>query len=178
MHRLFVALRPPLAMRQALLDVTGGVPGARWQSDEQLHLTLRFVGEVDRHCAEDIAAALAGIRGPSVELHVEGTGAFDRRGRVHSLWAGVRAEPALMRLHAAVGRALTRVGVPPESRAFRPHVTLARLAADRTAVEPWLTRTATLAPVTQSVDCMLLFESLLGREGASYHAIARYPLTG
>ena len=45
MHRLFVALRPPRATREQLLDAMGGVPGARWQSDDQLHLTLRFIGE-------------------------------------------------------------------------------------------------------------------------------------
>src|SRR3546814_1235738 len=55
MHRLFVAIRPPSAIRKALLSIMGGVEGARWQSDDQLHLTLRFIGEVDRHRADDIA---------------------------------------------------------------------------------------------------------------------------
>ena len=57
MHRLFVALRPPVPVRDHLLDLMHGVEGARWQSDDQLHLTLRFIGEVDRHQASDIAAA-------------------------------------------------------------------------------------------------------------------------
>src|SRR3546814_10503522 len=61
MHRLFVAIRPPAAIRKALLSIMGGVEGARWQSDDQLHLTLRFIGEVDRHRADDIAAALATV---------------------------------------------------------------------------------------------------------------------
>ena len=59
MHRLFVAIRPPRAVRQRLLAIMGGVRGARWQSDDQLHLTLRFIGEVDRHLGDDIHAATA-----------------------------------------------------------------------------------------------------------------------
>ena len=59
MHRLFVALRPPPAIRRACLDaMEDGPPGWAWQDDEQLHLTLRYIGEVDRHRAEDVADAL------------------------------------------------------------------------------------------------------------------------
>ena len=58
MRRLFVAIRPPAPIRALLLDAMGGIGGARWQSDDQLHLTLRFIGEVDRHLAGDIHAAL------------------------------------------------------------------------------------------------------------------------
>ena len=68
MHRLFVALRPPPAIRARLLAAMGGVPGARWQDDDQLHLTLRFIGEVDRPVAEDIAAALGTIHAPPLDI--------------------------------------------------------------------------------------------------------------
>ena len=176
MHRLFVALRPPLAVRQALLAAVGGVPGARWQDDEQLHLTMRFIGEVDRHRAEDVAIALTGVRSPPVPLAIEGTGAFDRRGRVHTLWARVPANAELVRLQAGVEQALVRAGLPPEHRAFRPHITLARLAAGRNVVEPWLERTCALATAEVALDSLLLFESVLGGTGASYQVIARYPL--
>ncbi|WP_302480044.1 2'-5' RNA ligase family protein, partial [Sphingomonas bacterium] len=65
MHRLFVALRPPPAIRATLLSICDGVQGARWQSDDQLHLTLRFVGAVERPVAEDIAACLAQVVAPA-----------------------------------------------------------------------------------------------------------------
>src|SRR5687768_8380838 len=61
MHRLFVGLRPPPAIRARLLALMGGVTGARWQDDSQLHLTLRFIGEVERPRAEDIATALSNV---------------------------------------------------------------------------------------------------------------------
>ena len=65
----------------------GGIAGARWQDDDQLHLTLRFIGEVDRHVATDVAAALGSVRHPPFELAVSGVGTFDRKGRIDTLWA-------------------------------------------------------------------------------------------
>src|SRR3546814_10296472 len=70
MHRLFVAIRPPPAIRVRLLGLMHGIAGARWQDDDQLHLTLRFVGEVDRPQADDLADALGHIRfSPRSEEH-------------------------------------------------------------------------------------------------------------
>ena len=70
MHRLFVAIRPPAEIRRALTALMGGVAGARWQDDDQLHLTLRFIGEVDHHRAEDIAAALGGLHASAVTARI------------------------------------------------------------------------------------------------------------
>src|SRR5215204_913018 len=102
MHRLFVALRPPRPMREALLAAMGDVPGARWQDDEQLHLTLRFIGEVDRHAAEDVVAALGAVSHPGFAVRLDGIGCFDRRGRIDTIWAGVTPHDPLRSLHVAV----------------------------------------------------------------------------
>jgi 2'-5' RNA ligase len=176
MHRLFVALRPPRAMREQLLDAMGGVPGARWQSDDQLHLTLRFIGKVDRPQADDIAACLTAVDHPRPAIALRGAGSFDHKGHVHSLWAGIAPDPALRQLHDRIGRALTRAGVEPETRAFTPHITLARLGRQAGTVEPFLARSAGLASASALIDAFILFESRLGHEGASYEAVARYPL--
>ena len=127
MHRLFVAIRPPVPVRQLLLANMGGISGARWQSDDQLHLTLRFIGEVDRHLAEDVHAALGGIHHPPFELALNGIGCFDRRGFPDAVWAGVTPHEQVKALHKKVDAALLRVGVPADERAFLPHITLARL---------------------------------------------------
>src|SRR5207237_6913856 len=95
MHRLFVALELPPQVRDALLGAMGGVAGARWQRDDQLHLTLRFIGEVDRHGAQDIAAALAGVRSAPFRLNLGTAGVFDKRGRIDTLWLGVTAVDAV-----------------------------------------------------------------------------------
>lgn len=177
MHRLFVALRPPPSIRAQLLGLMNGVPGARWQDDDQLHLTLRFIGEVDRPQAEDIAAALAGIDRPRPTIALHGVGSFDHKGHVHSLWAGIRPDEALRLLHDRVERALLRVGVPADPRAFKPHITVARLNRRAGPIQPFLVRNASLTGSPAMLDAFILYESRLGNEGSSYQAVARYALT-
>ncbi len=175
MHRLFVALEPPPRVRDRLLAAMGGVAGARWQRDDQLHCTLRFVGEVDRHAAQDIAAALGGVRHPAVEVTLGEPGVFDRRGRIDTLWVGAGPFEPLHALKKAVDAALVRAGVPPEARAFRPHITLARfgrLAGDAGGFVPQVP----LAGLGWRADAFALYESTLGHDGADYEIVERYPL--
>ncbi|RYD48727.1 MAG: RNA 2',3'-cyclic phosphodiesterase, partial [Sphingomonadales bacterium] len=120
MHRLFVAFPLPPAIRTQLLATMGGIPGARWQRNDQLHLTLRFIGEVDRPAAEDAALALAAIHHPPIEIALSGIGQFETRGHPNSVWAGVAPHDALAGLHKKVDQALVRAGQPPERRAYLP----------------------------------------------------------
>jgi 2'-5' RNA ligase len=176
MHRLFVAFRPPPEIRRHLLALAVPLPGARWQADDQLHATLRFIGAVDRHQAEDIAAALGGIAHPSLALRLEGLGHFARGGRVDTLWAGIAPREATTSLHDRVDSALRRAGVAPDGRAYRPHVTLARFprgAGHGPGIEALATPPE---PLGFTVRTFELYESHLGTEGATYEAMARYRL--
>lgn len=177
MHRLFVAIRPPSAIRQQLLSLMGGVPGARWQHDDQLHLTLRFIGEVDRHMAADVAAALGQVRHPRFEIALDGIGAFDRRGRADALWAGVAPRDQLDQLHNKIDQALTRIGLVPETRAYFPHVTLARFGRSGGSIDGFAEAHGGLSSAAFEVTHFVLYESTLGHEGATYHAIDRYALS-
>lgn len=174
MHRLFVAIRPPADQRALLLRLMGGIAGARWQNDAQLHLTLRFVGEVDRHCAADLADALRTIRFTPFDAHVAGIGCFDRKGRVDALWAGVQPRDPLERLHRKVDRACVAVGLPPEDRAYLPHITLARFGRSGALVDPFIATHAALTAPPFRVDGFTLYESRLGHHGALYHGIEDY----
>lgn len=176
MHRLFVAIRPPVEIRAQLLGLMAGVPGARWQDDAQLHLTLRFIGEVDSHRADDIAAALAGVRQPRFEIALNGLGRFERRGRPEALWAGVAPHDALAHLHRKVDQALVRAGFTPEGRAYLPHITLARFGREGGALDPFLSRHSGLSGAPFEVAHFSLFESHLGHSGAIYEPVERYPL--
>ena len=176
MHRLFVGLRPPPPMREALLAAMGGIDRARWQSAEQLHVTLRFIGEVERPLAEEIAIALGNIRFPAFDLAVSGVGSFDTRGRPHAVWAGVKPHETITRLHRKVDQALVRSGLEPERRAYLPHITLARLNSASGPVDRFLDHHADLSTAPFRFDNFLLFESTLASEGARYEAIARYRL--
>lgn len=163
-------------MREALHATAGDMPGARWQDDDQLHLTLRFIGEVDRHVAEDVAAALGSVAHPGFALKLDGIGCFERRGRIDTLWAGVTPHDDLRSLHAAVTRALVRAGIAPEARAFVPHITLARFSQGQAPASPLPMRQLWPAPVEALFDHFLLYESTLGASGAAYSAIERYRL--
>ncbi|OAN63832.1 RNA 2',3'-cyclic phosphodiesterase [Sphingomonas sp. TDK1] len=176
MHRLFVGFRPPSAIRAQLLALAGGVSGARWQKDDQLHCTLRYIGEVERPVAEDVATALGAVRFAPFELALAGVGEFDSRGRPNALWAGLRPHDKVAQLHQKIDQAMVRLGLPPERRAYLPHITLARMNAPAGANARFLDTHAGLASAPFPVDSFLLYESHLGREGASYEAIGRYPL--
>ena len=176
MIRLFVAIRPPTPIRSQLLALMGGVRGARWQSDDQLHLTLRFIGEVDRHTAEDVHAALESVRHPRFTLSLSGVGAFDRRGEPTALWAGVSPHEPLKLLHKKVDQAIARAGLEPERRAYSPHITLARMSRGGGPVQPLIESAGGLSSPPFAVDDFRLYESSLGPEGAVYTVVARYPL--
>lgn len=176
MHRLFVGLRPPPPMRSIILSQMGGIPGARWQSDDHLHVTLRFIGEVERPAAEDIAATLGSVRHRSLDLHLGGVGCFERKGRIDNLWIGVRPEVEIRSLHLAVGRALERVGIAPERPAFVPHITIARFSKAETPGTPLPIASLSPPPLAAHFDHFVLYESHMGRDGSSYEVVERYPL--
>jgi 2'-5' RNA ligase len=176
MHRLFVALRPPPVIRSICLSaMEDGPPGWAWQDEEQLHVTLRYIGEIERPVAEDVAAALGSIRAPALDLALSGVGWFDQGAR-GALFARVAPAAPLAALHTKIDRALVQLGLPPERRAYLPHITLARRR--RGGVDPagWLERNAALASGAEQVIAMILFESHLGRHGPTYGAVASYPL--
>jgi 2'-5' RNA ligase len=179
MHRLFVALRPPPAIRAALLATMDGVPDARWQDDDQLHLTLRYIGEVDRRVAEDIALTLGQVRAAPIEVALSGVGAFDKKGRIDALWAGLAPQDALAALHRKVDHALVRLGLAPEGRAYLPHITLARLSRNAgfgPAIDQWQARHAALSSPAFRLDHLTLFESHLGSTAARYEVVERWRL--
>ena len=176
MHRLFVAIRPPRPIREILLGAMGGISGARWQNDDQLHLTLRFIGKVDRHRAGDVHAALGAIHHTPFDIALNGVGAFDKRGIAEAVWAGVTPQEPLKVLHKKVDAALLRVGIEPEQRAYLPHITLARLKASPDRLGNLLEEAGGLTSPAFTVDAFALFESDLTNERAVYTVIEKYPL--
>ena len=176
MHRLFVAIRPPEPIRDLLLDAMDDSADFRWLSEDQLHLTLRFIGEVERPVADDIADALAAIHSLSFELRISGTGRFEQRNS-GALWAGVEPRAPVAALAAKVERACQQAGLEPERRAFHPHITLARWKGRRTReVAAYLDRTRGLTSDPFEVHQFILFESRLSKHGAHYEEVASYPL--
>jgi 2'-5' RNA ligase len=176
MHRLFVGLRPPSAIREQLLDLTDGVENARWQDDDQLHLTLRFVGELEARQADDLAQELERVTMMPFPLALRGVGHFERKGAPSILWVGVAPSEPVAVLQGRVEQACRRAGLEPERRKFAPHVTLARLNRSAGPVGAWLARHGTFASGAWTVERITLFESYLTPLGSEYQQAVSYRL--
>jgi len=175
--RLFVALDLPWKLRAQLATLMGGIPGARWVPDDNLHLTLRFIGEANAPQAEEIDLALATLRGRAFDLTLAGVGTFAKGGRETQLWAGVARNSALDHLQNKVETALQRAGLPPERRRFTPHVTLARLDnAVPQKIAGFVQAHNLFRAEPIRVEHFTLFSSRLGKEASVYAAEVEYPL--
>ncbi|HTR18208.1 MAG TPA: RNA 2',3'-cyclic phosphodiesterase [Acetobacteraceae bacterium] len=175
--RLFVALDLPWLLKESLAALAGGLYGARWVPPENYHLTLRFIGEIPGHQAEEIDHALGLLRGRGFTLELAGVGAFNKAGRATALWAGVARNPALDHLQGKVETALQRIGIAPERRRFQPHITLARLDnAPEAKVGAWVQAHNLFRSEPVMMDHFTLFSSRLGKEQSVYTAEVEYAL--
>ena len=177
MIRLFaaIALLPeigsPLQARQTGLD------GARWRPLEALHITLRFFGDLQETMAEDLAAELSAIRAPAFALELAGVGHFGEVQDIHAVWAGLVESPPLRRLARACETAARRAGLAPESRAYRPHVTLAYLKRpDPFSVATWEAANNLLHSPAFDVTRFGLYSSHQTRHGSAYRLEQLYRL--
>jgi len=147
----------------------------KWVRPEALHLTLKFLGDVDDASEPDLRAALGHVAGEArpVSLHVEGFGVFPHFRRPRIVWAGVEPDPALELLQHRVEQVFAPLGFPTEARPFRPHVTLGR--GDLTGIERSLAAvTFTATTIVPDLDLM---QSTLQSGGAVYQVKHRERLS-
>lgn len=175
--RLFVALDLPWEIKQTLAGFAFNLPGARWVPAQNMHVTLRFIGETRRLEAEEIDHALAAIRARSFPLVLGEAGWFGKAGRVSSIWIGVERSPALLHLQTKVETAMRRIGLAPERRRYTPHVTLARmdLPVSPRFVEFVQTHNLYRSPPIDTRH-ITLFSSHLGDDHPAYTAEVEYAL--
>lgn len=178
MERLFTGLEIPDDVAGQIALLRGGIAGARWLEPESYHLTLRFIGDVERPLAEEVARALETVRAAPFEVALSGIGHFGSK-RPHALYAGVKTNPALEALQRANERACQAAGLAPEGRRFTPHVTIARLkraaAGDAQRYEADHSLWA-LAPFR--VERFVLYSSRPSRGGGPYAIERSYDLRG
>lgn len=179
--RLFAALDVPDDIAERLMALMRGVPGAKWRPRENLHLTLRFFGEVAEPVADEIDFELGQIadRAAPFELQLKGAGAFGGADP-HALWVGAAENPALKKLAADCERAARRAGLKAESRAFTPHVTLAYLShAELARVHAFESRLGLFETRPFRVEGFGLYSSLTRKSAPSlYRLEADYALRG
>jgi len=175
--RLFVAIDPPAEIREQLVGICCGLPGARWIPPEQLHLTLCFIGEVSGSAFLDIREALEGIQVAPLSLRLQGVGFFPPRGQPRVVWAGIEKNEPLLVLQRKITTQLFQLGVEPENRKFSPHITLARLhQTPESRVGKYMEIQGLLRSEPFAVSSFLLYSSILGRRGASHTVEQKYHL--
>lgn len=176
MPRLFTAVEIPQEIGQTLAALRGGLPGARWISPENYHLTLRFIGDIDDALAREIAFMLGGVRRTAFDLRMDGLASFGGR-KPRAVVAGVAPAPGLYDLQAEHERLLQRVGLEPEGRKYTPHVTLARLreSSSRQVAEYLATRQP-FRSAPFPVSRFVLYSSRASVGGGPYVVEAEYPL--
>ncbi len=190
-RRLFVALEPSDAVRRRIAAVAEDlrrVSGkaaqeVRWVAEENVHLTLQFLGAVPEERVADVAAAIAAAAAAArpLSLEVKGAGGFPNARRPRVVWLGLGGDlAALSALAADLGRRLAPLGFPPEARPFAAHLTLGRAREGRGA--PGLGGALAAAAEGEGIAWrateLVLFESHLSPRGPRYEAVARSPLAG
>ena len=177
MPRLFVAAALPPPLLDALRDLQADRDGFRWVPPGRMHLTLRFIGDVEETQAQRLEEALRALTAPAFELHPERLGVFPSRRKPRVLWVGLQPEPLLADLHAAIDRILVRKDVAPDPRPFSPHITLARLRrVDPREVRAFINAHRDLDLPSFAVRHAHLYESELHPDGARHRRRASYPL--
>ncbi len=178
MYRLFVAIDLPEKVKESIKMICTGLPDARWVDLQQLHLTLRFIGEVDNGLFDAIKESLAGISETSFSMTLQGVGYFPPKRAPRVLWIGMETNNTLARLADKIEQVLVQKnGLEPERRKFSPHITIARFRETTPArVADYLVRNGSFRTETFPVDAFHLYSSTLTRSGAEHRREASYPL--
>ena len=191
--RLFVTIDLDPAIRERIARFLEGVrqfaPEVRWARPEALHITLKFIGEMDVARLAAVRSALTQVQGESTEIRFRGTGFFPTAKSARVFWAGVEADGKLAALATAIESALEPLGVEREQRAFSPHLTLARTGSGRPsrgredrrnpAFRQLHEKVVTLPPAdfgTMTPREFFLYQSKLSPKGAQYTKLAAFPL--
>lgn len=184
--RMFCAFELPESVRTRIDDharrVREAVPdaAASWSRPENIHLTVKFFGNVDQAKAPLISAAAARVvkEFSPIQIEVGKTGVFPRPSRPQVLWIGVGdSSRALSEFQQRLENEFAREGFPKEDRAFRPHLTIARIRKPHNANALAETHLSLeFAPVEVTLREFVLFRSELSSKGSKYTAISRHRL--
>lgn len=172
--RAFFGLPLPDAHRDALgsyiASCAEAAPAFRWTPAANLHLTLRFLGQVEMSVAEGIAARVASAGPPGFDLRLGEAGSFNRGRLAHVVWLGLsEGEESIGELARVVEAETVAAGLEPEGRRFHAHLTLARARARDGAALPPLARAPEL-PLWHAHE-LILYRSHLGRAGSVYEPL-------
>jgi RNA 2',3'-cyclic 3'-phosphodiesterase len=178
MIRLFIAIPIPAPLKAEIAGLGRSIPKARQVPVEQMHLTLKFIGEVEGGRLLDIQGVLSEISRPQFTLCLHGVGTFPPRGTPRVLWAGVQPIENLLALRQVIEKKLTEIDIPREKQKYSPHLTLARLNNPPLHhLQQFLAGNAFLRTPEFTVASFDLYKSQLTRNGAIHTLLETYGLT-
>ncbi len=178
MIRAFVAIGMPPEILPRLDALADSLPMPRRVPEENMHLTLAFLGETPNPVLEEAHLAFEALRAPAFDLELSGVNSFGGT-KPRLVYAGVAPNPALMALQKKVTNAARLAGCTVESRRFTPHVTLGRFspeAADLGRLQAAMVRAATFSAGPARINEFTLYQSHLTADGPIYEPLASYPL--
>ncbi|MGL5447144.1 MAG: RNA 2',3'-cyclic phosphodiesterase [Rhabdaerophilum sp.] len=176
MPRLFIGLEVPEAIASRLAMLRGGLSGARWADPSDYHLTIRFIGDINRRLANEIDEEMVDLYGDSIRVRITGLGVFGGD-KPHTLYAGIEPNKQLVSLQGDSERRLRKLGLKPEQRKFVPHITLARLRGASTLdLADYLQSFGHLNNVEFVAEHFALFSARDMIGGGPYIVEAAYPL--
>lgn len=175
MIRLFTAIHLPKEQKLSLLARMTGLPKVRWQTEDQVHLTLRFIGEVEEPQAEEIRLLLSEVSFHPFLIRLSGIGKFGSHRKARLVWAGIKGVEPLKALQEKISIVLRRAGVAPDERKYSPHVTLGRIKGNNgPKLQEFLENNQDLLLPRFEVREFHLIQSHLGHTGAHYRVVETY----
>jgi RNA 2',3'-cyclic 3'-phosphodiesterase len=178
MPRLFTGIEIPPEIALALSSFRGGIPGARWVEPENYHITLRFIGDIDERMADDVTSILGERRQRApLSITIDGLDSFGGS-KPRAVFARTAVNGELSELYGEQERLLRQVGLPPETRKFTPHITLARLKqVSPVDVANYIATRGHFPKLTFTADRFVLYSSRASMGGGPYIVEAAYPLS-
>lgn len=178
MPRLFIAINFDSLVIEKIQNICYGVKNARWIPRDQIHLTLRFLGNCESHLFMDIKAALEQIHFPAFPITISGVGFFPPRRSPRILWVGIKTSAELKNFHNLIDKHLHHLGIEREVKKFHPHITIARFKhkTNTQDIIPFIVNNSLFKVPTVTVTNFYLFSSTLHRTGAIHQIEKKYEL--
>lgn len=172
--RLFIAIPIPEDIKKQLIGLQRPLDGVHWVPEEQLHLTLKFVGNPGEASALQLKKSLGEIRFEPFDIFLESTGFFPERGKPRVYWAGVSQQDKLLDLQRKTDKIAIKAGSEKGRFNYIPHVTLARIRGGQVKRDQIKSPDSDFQSRIFIVDRFILFQSLLRPEGAVHKVVTVY----
>lgn len=175
--RIFIAIPIPQVAKDKLAELKQSIEGVRWQQKEQIHLTLKFLGETDLQRVKELQAQLDKIKHPPFTMTLRGFGCFPKGKYPRIFWIGISENPAVVGLHQKVEEVCTSMGFDAVDHSFKPHVTLARMkGVSMKDIIPLINQHQEFRISDLRISKFVLYESTLDTNGATHNPVKKFNL--